>query len=175
MIPADRRNGNVHAQVTAQLNFDNKQTNRRAVSPTAMQPGSRCVPVRLSESDQVGSPYPAAYRCRPQRPPRVSGPIATPPANQANGQTAANRNTTTTGPRNTQRNETSNYELDRTIMHTKKKRRRCPASVGGRGGQLSQSAGRKPLPLTSDRMSRSTIDPAKRLLLHHPWRHPGRG
>ena len=115
-------NGNVHAQVTAQINFDNKEQTDEQYRPNGDASQAAVRSRQVSESDQVGSPYPGgvpgALSNTPA--PAPSAPISTPPANQANGQTAANRNTTTTGPRNTQRNETSNYELDRTIMHTRK-------------------------------------------------------
>ncbi|XNN30175.1 flagellar basal-body MS-ring/collar protein FliF [Escherichia coli] len=50
--------------------------------------------------------------------PANNAPISTPPANQNNRQQQAST-TSNSGPRSTQRNETSNYEVDRTIRHTK--------------------------------------------------------
>lgn len=147
-------NGNVHAQVTAQLNFDNKEQTDEQYRPNGDASQAAVRSRQISESDQVGSPYPGgvpgALANTPA--PAPSAPIATPPANQANGQTAANRNTTTTGPRNTQRNETSNYELDRTIMHTKKNVgdvQRLSVAVVVNYRNLPDG---KPLPLTSDQM-----------------------
>lgn len=147
-------NGNVHAQVTAQLNFDNKEQTDEQYRPNGDASQAAVRSRQVSESDQVGSPYPGgvpgALANTPA--PAPSAPIATPPANQANGQTAANRNTTTTGPRNTQRNETSNYELDRTIMHTKKNVgdvQRLSVAVVVNYRNLPDG---KPLPLTSDQM-----------------------
>ncbi|MBW9461023.1 flagellar basal-body MS-ring/collar protein FliF [Kluyvera sichuanensis] len=148
-------NGNVHAQVTAQLNFDNKEQTDEQYRPNGDASQAAVRSRQVSESDQVGSPYPGgvpgALSNTPA--PAPSAPISTPPANQANGQTAANRNTaTTTGPRNTQRNETSNYELDRTIMHTKKNVgdvQRLSVAVVVNYRNLPDG---KPLPLTSDQM-----------------------
>ena len=147
-------NGNVHAQVTAQLNFDNKEQTDEQYRPNGDASQAAVRSRQVSESDQVGSPYPGgvpgALANTPA--PAPSAPIATLPANQANGQTAANRNTTTTGPRNTQRNETSNYELDRTIMHTKKNVgdvQRLSVAVVVNYRNLPDG---KPLPLTSDQM-----------------------
>ncbi|MFP5596306.1 flagellar basal-body MS-ring/collar protein FliF [Kluyvera sp. 142486] len=147
-------NGNVHAQVTAQLNFDNKEQTDEQYRPNGDASQAAVRSRQVSESDQVGSPYPGgvpgALANTPA--PAPSAPISTPPANQANGQTAANRNTTTTGPRNTQRNETSNYELDRTIMHTKKNVgdiQRLSVAVVVNYRNLPDG---KPLPLTSDQM-----------------------
>lgn len=146
-------NGNVHAQVTAQLNFDNKEQTDEQYRPNGDASQAAVRSRQVSESDQVGSPYPGgvpgALANTPA--PAPAAPIATPPANQANGQTAANR-TTTTGPRNTQRNETSNYELDRTIMHTKKNVgdvQRLSVAVVVNYRNLPDG---KPLPLTSDQM-----------------------
>ncbi|MFU0884460.1 flagellar basal-body MS-ring/collar protein FliF [Kluyvera sichuanensis] len=146
-------NGNVHAQVTAQLNFDNKEQTDEQYRPNGDASQAAVRSRQVSESDQVGSPYPGgvpgALANTPA--PAPAAPIATPPANQANGQTAANR-ATTTGPRNTQRNETSNYELDRTIMHTKKNVgdvQRLSVAVVVNYRNLPDG---KPLPLTSDQM-----------------------
>ncbi|MGU9865623.1 flagellar basal-body MS-ring/collar protein FliF [Kluyvera ascorbata] len=146
-------NGNVHAQVTAQLNFDNKEQTDEQYRPNGDASQAAVRSRQVSESDQVGSPYPGgvpgALTNTPA--PAPAAPIATPPANQANGQTAANR-ATTTGPRNTQRNETSNYELDRTIMHTKKNVgdvQRLSVAVVVNYRNLPDG---KPLPLTSDQM-----------------------
>ncbi len=50
--------------------------------------------------------------------PANNAPISTPPTNQNNRQQQAST-TSNSGPRSTQRNETSNYEVDRTIRHTK--------------------------------------------------------
>ncbi|MEY6764063.1 flagellar basal-body MS-ring/collar protein FliF [Kluyvera ascorbata] len=148
-------NGNVHAQVTAQINFDNKEQTDEQYRPNGDASQAAVRSRQVSESDQVGSPYPGgvpgALSNTPA--PAPSAPISTPPANQVNGQTAANRNTTTTtGPRNTQRNETSNYELDRTIMHTKKNVgdvQRLSVAVVVNYRNLPDG---KPLPLTNDQM-----------------------
>ncbi|BBV65430.1 flagellar basal-body MS-ring/collar protein FliF [Kluyvera ascorbata] len=148
-------NGNVHAQVTAQINFDNKEQTDEQYRPNGDASQAAVRSRQVSESDQVGSPYPGgvpgALSNTPA--PAPSAPISTPPANQANGQTAANRNTTTTtGPRNTQRNETSNYELDRTIMHTRKNVgdvQRLSVAVVVNYRNLPDG---KPLPLTNDQM-----------------------
>lgn len=148
-------NGNVHAQVTAQINFDNKEQTDEQYRPNGDASQAAVRSRQVSESDQVGSPYPGgvpgALSNTPA--PAPSAPISTPPANQVNGQTAANRNTTTTtGPRNTQRNETSNYELDRTIMHTRKNVgdvQRLSVAVVVNYRNLPDG---KPLPLTNDQM-----------------------
>lgn len=152
-------NGNVHAQVTAQVNFDNKEQTDEQYRPNGDASQAAIRSRQVSESDQIGSPYPGgvpgALSNTPA--PAPSAPIATQPANQnanqaANGQNNATRNAATTGPRNSQRSETSNYEVDRTIMHTKKNVgdvQRLSVAVVVNYRNLPDG---KPLPLTSDQM-----------------------
>lgn len=144
-------NGNVHAQVTAQVNFDNKEQTDEQYRPNGDASQAVVRSRQVSESDQVGSPYPGgvpgALSNTPA--PAPSAPISTPPANQAN---TATRTTTTSGPRNTQRSETSNFEVDRTIMHTKKNVgdvQRLSVAVVVNYRNLPDG---KPLPLTNDQM-----------------------
>lgn len=144
-------NGNVHAQVTAQVNFDNKEQTDEQYRPNGDASQAVVRSRQVSESDQVGSPYPGgvpgALSNTPA--PAPSAPISTPPANQAN---TATRTTQTTGPRNTQRSETSNFEVDRTIMHTKKNVgdvQRLSVAVVVNYRNLPDG---KPLPLTNDQM-----------------------
>lgn len=151
-------NGNVHAQVTAQVNFDNKEQTDEQYRPNGDATQAAIRSRQVSESDQSGSPYPGgvpgALSNTPA--PAPSAPIANPPANQtanqaANGQNGAAR-TTTTGPHNSQRSETSNFEVDRTIMHTKKNVgdvQRLSVAVVVNYRNLPDG---KPLPLTSDQM-----------------------
>ncbi len=152
-------NGNVHAQVTAQVNFDNKEQTDEQYRPNGDATQAAIRSRQVSESDQSGSPYPGgvpgALSNTPAPP--ASAPIAKPPANQpanqaANGQNSAARTTTTTGPHNSQRSETSNFEVDRTIMHTKKNVgdvQRLSVAVVVNYRNLPDG---KPLPLTSDQM-----------------------
>ena len=152
-------NGNVHAQVTAQVNFDNKEQTDEQYRPNGDATQAAIRSRQVSESDQSGSPYPGgvpgALSNTPA--PAPSAPIANPPANQtanqaANGQNGAARTTTTTSPHNSQRSETSNFEVDRTIMHTKKNVgdvQRLSVAVVVNYRNLPDG---KPLPLTSDQM-----------------------
>ncbi|UGS40015.1 flagellar basal-body MS-ring/collar protein FliF [Pseudocitrobacter corydidari] len=112
-------NSNVHAQVTAQIDFDNKEQTEEQYRPNGDASQAVLRSRQVNESEQIGSPYPGgvpgALSNSPA--PAPSAPITTPPANNTS------RTTTTQssgGPRNTQRNETSNYEVDRTIRHTKR-------------------------------------------------------
>lgn len=151
-------NGNVHAQVTAQVSFDNKEQTDEQYRPNGDASQAAIRSRQVSESDQSGSPYPGgvpgALSNTPA--PAPSAPITTQPANQtANGQNAQNgasRTTTTSGPHNSQRSETSNFEVDRTIMHTKKNVgdvQRLSVAVVVNYRNLPTG---KPLPLTNDQM-----------------------
>ncbi|MEZ2583038.1 flagellar basal-body MS-ring/collar protein FliF [Kluyvera intermedia] len=151
-------NGNVHAQVTAQVNFDNKEQTDEQYRPNGDASQAALRSRQVSESDQSGSPYPGgvpgALSNTPA--PAPSAPIANQPANQAangqNAQNGASRTTTTSGPHNSQRSETSNFEVDRTIMHTKKNVgdvQRLSVAVVVNYRNLPTG---KPLPLTNDQM-----------------------
>ncbi|QIU89447.1 flagellar basal-body MS-ring/collar protein FliF [Yokenella regensburgei] len=145
--------GNVHAQVTAQINFDNKEQTEEQYRPNGDASQAVLRSRQVSESEQLGSPYPGgvpgALSNSPA--PAPNAPISTPPANQQNAQTNAQRNTSN-GPSNTQRNETSNYEVDRTIRHTKMNVgdvKRLSVAVVVNYRNLPDG---KPLPLTADQI-----------------------
>ncbi|ALR77152.1 flagellar basal-body MS-ring/collar protein FliF [[Enterobacter] lignolyticus] len=147
-------NGNVHAQVTAQLNFDNKEQTEEQYRPNGDSSQAVLRSRQVNESEQIGSPYPGgvpgALSNSPA--PAPNAPISTPPANQNNGQQQTTSTTNTSGPRNTSRNETSNYEVDRTIRHTKTNVgdvQRLSVAVVVNYKNLPDG---KPLPLTADQM-----------------------
>ncbi|WP_312692914.1 flagellar basal-body MS-ring/collar protein FliF [Kosakonia sp.] len=125
-------NGNVHAQVTAQLDFANKEQTEEQYSPNGDPSQAVMRSRQVNSSEQIGGQnqggVPGALSNQPA--PANSAPITTPNANQQqngqqnqnaqgqqNGQTTST--STTTGPRNTTHNETTNFEVDRTIRHTK--------------------------------------------------------
>ena len=146
-------NGNVHAQVTAQIDFDNKEQTEEQYRPNGDASQAVLRSRQVNESEQVGSPYPGgvpgALSNSPA--PAPSAPLSTPPANQQNAQTNTQR-TESNGPRNTQRNETSNYEVDRTIRHTKKNIgdiQRLSVAVVVNYRNLPDG---KPLPLTAEQL-----------------------
>ncbi|KNC89435.1 flagellar basal-body MS-ring/collar protein FliF [Trabulsiella odontotermitis] len=147
-------NGNVHAQVTAQIDFDNKEQTEEQYRPNGDASQAVLRSRQVNESEQVGSPYPGgvpgALSNSPA--PAPTAPISTPPANQQNAQNNTQRTETTNGPRNTQRNETSNYEVDRTIRHTRKNIgdiQRLSVAVVVNYRNLPDG---KPLPLTADQL-----------------------
>ncbi|MDM2738201.1 flagellar basal-body MS-ring/collar protein FliF [Citrobacter sp. Ct235] len=158
-------NGNVHAQVTAQLDFANKEQTEEQYRPNGDASQAVLRSRQLNESEQIGSGLPGGVpgALSNQPAPANTAPITTPPANQQNAQNAQNAQngqnaqqqtatSASTGPRNTQRNETSNYEVDRTIRHTKMNVgdvQRLSVAVVVNYKTLPDG---KPLPLTADQM-----------------------
>jgi len=121
-------NSNVHAQVTAQIDFANKEQTEEQYSPNGDASQAVMRSRQINSNEQIGGQYPGGVpgALSNQPAPANAGPISTPPANQQNGQQNTQQNnqqTTTnaasTGPRTSSRNETTNYEVDRTIRHTK--------------------------------------------------------
>ncbi|MDC0724647.1 flagellar basal-body MS-ring/collar protein FliF [Phytobacter diazotrophicus] len=120
-------NGNVHAQVTAQIDFANKEQTEEQYQPNGDASQAVLRSRQTNESEQIGGNYPGGVpgALSNQPAPANAAPITTPPANQQNGQQNQNGQQTATSatsnavPRNTTRNETANYEVDRTIRHTK--------------------------------------------------------
>ncbi|MDM3064270.1 flagellar basal-body MS-ring/collar protein FliF [Citrobacter sp. CK180] len=148
-------NGNVHAQVTAQLDFANKEQTEEQYRPNGDASQAVLRSRQLNESEQIGSGYPGGVpgALSNQPAPANAAPISTPPANQQNAQnTQTTNNTNSNVPRNTQRNETSNYEVDRTIRHTKLNVgdvQRLSVAVVVNYRALPDG---KPLPLTTEQM-----------------------
>lgn len=124
--------GNVHAQVTAQINFDRSEQTDEKYQPNANPNNTAIRSRQTSTSDQNGSPYPGGVpgALSNQPAPANTAPVNNPQQqnnNNANGQqnnNAQNAGTSTStaqssGPSSSSRNDTVNYELDRTIRHTK--------------------------------------------------------
>lgn len=120
-------NGNVHAQVTAQLDFASKEQTEEQYAPNGGDPAQAVLRSRqVNSSEQIGGQYPGGVpgALSNQPAPANSAPITTPQNGQngqqnAQGQQTTSTNTAASGPRNTTHNETNNYEVDRTIRHTK--------------------------------------------------------
>ncbi|WP_312454467.1 flagellar basal-body MS-ring/collar protein FliF [Pseudescherichia sp.] len=151
-------NGNVHAQVNAQIDFDNKEQTEEQYHPNGNPSEAVMRSRQLNESEQVGGPYPGGVpgALSNQPAPANNAPITA--NNPQNGQQNQNAQQTTTstansaGPRNTQRNETTNYEVDRTIRHTKMNVgdvQRLSVAVVVNYRTLADG---KPLPLTADQL-----------------------
>ena len=124
-------NGNVHAQVTAKIDFADKEQTEEQYQPNGDASQAVLRSRQTNESEQIGGSYPGGVpgALSNQPAPANAAPITTPPANQQNGQQNGQQNpngqqqaastANNAVPRNTTRNETANYEVDRTIRHTK--------------------------------------------------------
>jgi len=152
-------NGNVHAQVNALIDFDNKEQTEEQYHPNGNPSEAVMRSRQLNESEQVGGPYPGGVpgALSNQPAPANNAPItANTPQNGQQNQNAQQTTSTSTansaGPRNTQRNETTNYEVDRTIRHTKMNVgdvQRLSVAVVVNYRTLTDG---KPLPLTADQL-----------------------
>lgn len=149
---------NVHAQVTAQIDFSNKEQTQEQYHPNGDPSQSAVRSRQLNQSEQVNGRNPGGVpgALSNQPAPANNAPISTPPpATSANGQPQQAQATSTssqTGSSNTQRDETTNYEVDRTILHTKLNVgdvQRLSVAVVVNYRQLTDG---KPLPLTADQM-----------------------
>ena len=120
-------NGNVHAQVTAQIDFNTREQTDEQYKPNS-NPDQQAIRSRqTSNSEQLGGQYPGGVpgALSNQPAPANAGPITTP----ANGATGANANNAAANaatssaqkivPSNTRNDDTTNYEVNRTILHTK--------------------------------------------------------
>ncbi|RSB64363.1 flagellar basal body M-ring protein FliF [Atlantibacter subterranea] len=152
-------NGNVHAQVTAQIDFASKEQTEEQYRPNN-DPNQAAIRSRqLNTNEQIGSGLPGGVpgALSNQPAPANNAPIDAPPAQnqqnvQNNGQRTQTANTNSAVPRNTQHDETTNYEVDRTIRHTKMNTgdvQRLSVAVVVNYRTLPDG---KPLPLTSDQM-----------------------
>ncbi|POP47584.1 flagellar M-ring protein FliF [Superficieibacter electus] len=150
--------GNVHAQVTAQIDFADKEQTEEQYHPNGDSSQAAMRSRQLNISEQNGSGIvggvPGALSNQPA--PANTAPIANPPTTTAqNGQQntqTASTGSSNAGPRNSQRNETTNYEVDRTIRHTKLNVgdvQRLSVAVVVNYRTLADG---KPLPLTADQM-----------------------
>src|SRR5471032_2746474 len=124
-------NGNVHAQITAQIDYATREQTDENYQPNGAADKAAVRSRQLSTNDQIGGSgiggVPGALSNQPA--PAATAPVTTPaPANTANGaqnqaangQNAAQNSTAnrSTVPSNSRRDETTNYEVDRTITHT---------------------------------------------------------
>ncbi len=124
---------NVHAQVTAQVDFSTHEQTAEQYQPNNSPEKMALRSRQTSQSQQAGmgsvGGVPGALSNQPAPPP--SAPIETPAAqgqgnaNAGNNNAAAGNNTQTTaatqtGPYNNRSDETANYEVDRTLTHTKR-------------------------------------------------------
>ncbi|CAI1680016.1 flagellar basal-body MS-ring/collar protein FliF [Serratia proteamaculans] len=154
-------NGNVRAQVTAQIDFATREQTDEEYQPN-QQPNKAAVRSRqLSQSDQIGGPLvggvPGALSNQPSAP--AAAPIETAKPAAGTNADATKPNATATrsaasGPQNTRSDETTNYEVDRTIRHTQQKagtvQRLSVAVVVNYRGTDKEG---KPLPMSKEQLA----------------------
>ncbi len=136
---------NVHAQVTAQIDFNAREQTDEQYQPNSSADKQAIRSRQSSNSEQLGAQYPGGVpgALSNQPAPASSGPVTTPANNnnatngqqnngqqnngqqnngqQINGQQGNNNNSGQQRilPSNTRNDDTTNYELNRTIVHTK--------------------------------------------------------
>ncbi|WP_287497112.1 flagellar basal-body MS-ring/collar protein FliF [Pandoraea sp. CB10b_02] len=107
--------GNVHAQVTADVDFNQVEQTSENYKPNAGEQAVRSQ--QSSEASQIGITPPGGVpgALSNQPPGQASAPITQPP--QQFAQNGANPASAPQGPRSDRRDTTVNYEVDRTIRH----------------------------------------------------------
>ncbi|KFK93574.1 MULTISPECIES: flagellar basal-body MS-ring/collar protein FliF [unclassified Serratia (in: enterobacteria)] len=117
---------NVRAQVTALIDFTTREQTDEQYQPNQAPDKSAIRSKQLSQSEQLGGQLiggvPGALSNQPSPP--VSAPIEKPKPTKTPASKPTNANTSSTSdnqPQNTRRDETTNYELDRTIRHSQQK------------------------------------------------------
>ncbi|NRN27027.1 flagellar basal-body MS-ring/collar protein FliF [Photorhabdus heterorhabditis] len=119
---------NVHAQVTAQVDFSRREETAEEYKPNQPPNQAAVRSKQLSESEQSGSPLiggvPGALSNQPSPP--SSAPIDKPNTKDNNKNDKSDKKSSSAGNsnermvnsnRNNRRDETTNYEVDRTIRH----------------------------------------------------------
>lgn len=161
---------NVRAQVTAQIDFSIREQTDEQYQPNPTPEKAAIRSRQLSQSDQLGGQpvggVPGALSNQPSAAP--TAPIETPAADAtANTNTTANNappgarqtSNTATGngngqPQNSRRDETTNYEVDRTIRHTQHKSGAVQRlSVAVVLNTLGSDKDGKPLPMSKQQLT----------------------
>ncbi|MDW5498722.1 flagellar basal-body MS-ring/collar protein FliF [Pseudomonas lundensis] len=155
-------NGNVRAQVTAQIDFSTREQTDEEYQPNQLPNKAAVRSKQMSQSDQIGGPLvggvPGALSNQPSAP--AVAPIETAkPAAAGNNADATKPNaaatrSAATGPQNSRSDETTNYEVDRTIRHTQQKagtvqRLSVAVVVNYRGTDKDG----KPLPMSKEQLA----------------------
>ncbi|CAI1571569.1 Flagellar M-ring protein [Serratia quinivorans] len=155
-------NGNARAQVTAQIDFATREQTDEEYQPNQLPNKAAVRSKQMSQSDQIGGPLvggvPGALSNQPSAP--ATAPIETAkPAATGNNANATQPNAAATrsaasGPQNSRLDETTNYEVDRTIRHTQQKagtvqRLSVAVVVNYRGTDKDG----KPLPMSKEQLA----------------------
>lgn len=157
---------NVHAQVTAQIDFDSHEQTEEQYQPNGRDDNSAIRSKQVAQSEQLGgSPLggvPGALSNQPA--PAATAPIDKPPVTNTNGQTTASGVRTGVNgqggapsraatPSNTRHDETINYELDHKVVHVKRSEGNLQRlSVAVVVNYLPGEAGKPGTPLTPDQI-----------------------
>ncbi|WP_410015386.1 flagellar basal-body MS-ring/collar protein FliF [Sodalis sp. C49] len=158
---------NVHAQVTAQIDFDSHEQTEEQYQPNGRDDNSAIRSKQVAQSEQLGgSPLggvPGALSNQPA--PTAVAPIDKPPVANTNGQTTAPgaragvsgqnaaQSKATATPSNTRHDETINYELDHKVVHVKRSEGNLQRlSVAVVVNYLPGEAGKPGTPLTPDQI-----------------------
>ncbi len=155
-------NGNVRAQVTAQIDFSTREQTDEEYQPNQLPNKAAVRSKQMSQSDQIGGPLvggvPGALSNQPSAPAVAPIETAKPAAASNNADTtktnAAATRSAATGPQNSRSDETTNYEVDRTIRHTQQKagtvqRLSVAVVVNYRGTDKDG----KPLPMSKEQLA----------------------
>ena len=115
--------GNVHAQVTAQIDFASKEQTEEQYRPNGDPQQSAIRSRQLNQSNQSNGQFPGGVpgALSNQPAPANTAPITTPaqPDVQGNNQPATTAAASQNSSQNSARDETTNYEVDKTIRHTR--------------------------------------------------------
>ncbi|WP_413504320.1 flagellar basal-body MS-ring/collar protein FliF [Serratia grimesii] len=151
---------NVRAQVTAQIDFATREQTDEEYQPNQLPNKAAVRSKQMSQSDQIGGPQvggvPGALSNQPSAPAVAPIETAKPAAagNNANTANTAVPRSAATGPQNSRHDETTNYEVDRTIRHTQQKagtvQRLSVAVVVNYSGTDKNG---KPLPMSKDQLA----------------------
>ncbi|CUW21890.1 Flagellar M-ring protein [Serratia grimesii] len=151
---------NVRAQVTAQIDFATREQTDEEYQPNQLPNKAAVRSKQMSQSDQIGGPQvggvPGALSNQPSAPAVAPIETAKPAAtgNNANTANTAAPRSAATGPQNSRHDETTNYEVDRTIRHTQQKagtvQRLSVAVVVNYSGTDKNG---KPLPMSKDQLA----------------------
>ncbi|MFJ7500439.1 flagellar basal-body MS-ring/collar protein FliF [Serratia grimesii] len=151
---------NVRAQVTAQIDFATREQTDEEYQPNQLPNKAAVRSKQMSQSDQIGGPQvggvPGALSNQPSAPAVAPIETAKPAAtgNNANTANTAAPRSVATGPQNSRHDETTNYEVDRTIRHTQQKagtvQRLSVAVVVNYSGTDKNG---KPLPMSKDQLA----------------------
>lgn len=146
--------GNVHAQVTAQIDFASKEQTEEQYRPNGNPDQSTIRSRQLNQSNQLNGQFPGGVpgALSNQPAPANTAPITTPAQANTQGENQPASATVQSGSSNNSRDETINYEVDKTLRHTRLNVgdvQRLSVAVVVNYRQLAEG---KPAPLSEDQL-----------------------